>query len=124
MRAQIEQQSFYIYHAEEVKERLSPAERTLLSDFMQARAGHLMSTVVNHLPPRVAASNEAIVAMAASMRPALSTHVFARILENVEGITNEDRPEDEAIDLLAGRESLIKYHLVQRPLREGKVQLH
>ena len=124
MRAQIEQQSFYIYHADEVKERLSPAEYALLGDFMQARASHLMATVVAHLPPRAAASNEAIVAMAESMRPALSTHVFARILEDVEGITNEDRPEDEAINLLAGRESLIQYHLVQRPLKEGKVQLH
>lgn len=93
---------------------------------MHARAGHYYSTVVSQLPLRAAADGDAtIVAMADSMRPVLSTHVFvSRVHETIEGFTPENRPDDEPINLLAGSSSLIQYRLIRSLLLEGKLQLH
>jgi hypothetical protein len=122
---QIEQQHFYIWHADDVKARLSPAELALLGRFVTARAGHLMLSVITKLPPRAAADTDGtLAAMADSMRPALKTHVFAEVLESVEGIVPDDQPDEEPIDLAAGHDVLVQYALVRTALLEGKVQLH
>ena len=122
---QIEQQHFYIWHADDVKARLTPAERALLGRFVTARAGHLMLSVITKLPPRAAADTDGtLAAMADSMRPALKTHVFAEVLESVEGIVPDDQPDEEPIDLVAGHDVLVQYALVRTALLEGKVQLH
>jgi DNA replication complex GINS protein SLD5 C-terminus len=76
------------------------------------------------LPPRAQGDDSALVAMNASMQPILSTHVFARINETVEGITPEDRPDADPIDLAEGHDVLLKYSLVRNLVLEGKVQLH
>ncbi len=97
---------------------------------MKARASHLMSNVVVHLPPRTGADTDAtLAALAESMRPALSTHVFARILESAEGLTREDRGDaagagEEGVDIVVGRDALIQFAFIRRSLLEGKVQLH
>ena len=112
-------------HDDEAKARLSPAELVLLDRFAVARAGHLMLTVITQLPPREAGRHEFMLTeMARSMRPALKTHVFAEVLETVEGIVLDDAPDEEPVDLLAGHDVLVQYAFVRQALLDGKVQLH
>ena len=58
------------------------------------------------------------------MRPALKTHVFAEVLESVMGIVPDDAPDEEPVDLEAGRDVLVQYSIVRQALLDGKVQLH
>lgn len=122
---QIEQQHFYIWHADDVKSRLSDAERAFLERIVTARAAHYMGSVISQLPARAGAdATESLLrAMDESQRPALKTHVFVAVHETVEGLVPDDAPDEEPIDLVAGRDVLVQYALVRQALLERKVQL-
>lgn len=122
---QIEAQHFFLWYDAEAKARLSTEEAAFLSDFVGIRAGHHTDSVIAHLPQRSQQDmDDDLAAVAGSMRPSLSTHVFARMLDTVEGATAAERPLEEPIDLARGHDVLVQYAFAREAVLDGRAQLH
>ena len=85
----------HIYRDNELKQRLSKAEFSFLTDYIDLISGHLEQTVTNHLPKQFQSLTDEGSLGSVSMipHPNLNKYVFIKAKEDIGDVEIVDGPE-------------------------------
>ena len=91
----IQQYPMHIYRDNELKQRLSKAEFSFLTDYIDLISGHLEQTVTNHLPKQFQSLTDEGSLGSVSMipHPNLNKYVFIKAKEDIGDVEIVDGPE-------------------------------
>ncbi|KAG1666152.1 hypothetical protein FOA52_011564 [Chlamydomonas sp. UWO 241] len=119
----LERMAAYVLANEDLLERLSPAEQRFTQDYFVMAGQHLTHSVLNSLPDGFkdllkSHPIEELDDLVAT--PAVDTHVFCSILEDVGSVQLD---EDQVVDMKQGDLFIVRYEAVRDLVQTGQAVL-